>query len=126
MTKSRSEAFSAVSVSTCCWRNSKHSLSDWNSRCRISTRALGLLHDKARVSGFLESIHILLAVLQGTGNDYADMFCCSSIVWHNLSFRKCLFNPEPPFRFLPPSFWRLTSLQHLRLVSLTFQIHDLK
>ncbi len=38
LTESRSDAFSAASVSTCCWLNSSDSLRDLNSRCRISTR----------------------------------------------------------------------------------------
>ncbi len=38
LTESRRDAFSAASVSTCCWLNSSDSLRDLNSRCRISTR----------------------------------------------------------------------------------------
>ncbi len=38
LTESRSDAFLAASVSTCCWLNSSDSLRDLNSRCRISTR----------------------------------------------------------------------------------------
>ncbi len=38
LTEFRSDAFSAASVSTCCWLNSSDSLRDLNSRCRISTR----------------------------------------------------------------------------------------
>ncbi len=36
LTESRRDAFSAASVSTCCWLNSSDSLRDLNSRCRIS------------------------------------------------------------------------------------------
>lgn len=56
---------------------------------------LGLLSDysvEAPVSVFLQSIQILLVVLQGVGHYYADMCCCLSIFWCVLSFKKCLFN----------------------------------
>lgn len=42
-----------------------------------------LLHDysvKTSLYVFLERVQILIAVLQSAGNDYADMFCCLSIV----------------------------------------------